>query len=187
MANLSTPNIQWLRNLPPGELPSDFGQRMYEIVSAHQTAINQVASQTNATASGTTAAPPPISALSVRGNATGLFDIQIQDNNPVEQGINYFVEYSTTPSFSQPYVLDLGPSRNGHVTMAGITLYFRAYSQYRPSQPSTTVYFGSAGSPTPVNAGGATVATVLQSSTGSGTATNTGTQGGVGFGVGSRK
>ena len=74
-----------------------------------------------------------------------------------------------------------------HVNLGTIALYFRAYSQYRTSQASAKVYFGAASAPTPVSAGSATIpATYLQPSTGSGTAQNTGTQGGVGFGAGSR-
>ena len=174
MANLRTPNLDWLKSIDPQALPGDFGQRLWEIVTSHQKAINATASQTNATAIGSTPAPPQISAVNVVGNANGVFDVQIQDNNPVQQGINYFVEYSQTPNFAQPYVLDLGPSRNVHVNLGTIALYFRAYSQYRTSPTSAAVYFGPSSSPLAVTAGGSSVPqTYLQPSTGSGSASNT--------------
>ena len=81
MANLRTPNLDWLRSLDPKNLPADMGQRLYEMFQSHQTAINQTAQQTNATASGVTPPPPTISNISVVGSANGLFDIQIQDNS----------------------------------------------------------------------------------------------------------
>ena len=142
--------------------------------------IANVATQVAASPFGETQAPPPIAALSVIASA-GIFDIQIQDNAPVSRGINYFVEYSTTPNFAQPHIVDLGASRSYRATWGNQTLYFRAYSQYTTSQPGATVYFGSQNNPTAV-VGGGSAGPTPQASTGSGTASNNGQQGGAGFG-----
>jgi len=143
--------------------------------------VQSVATQTAATINGFTPSPPVISALSVLASS-GIFDIQIQDNNPVQRGINYFVEYSTTPNFAQPHIVDLGASRSYRATWGNQTLYFRAYSQYPTSAPSEVVYFGASNAPTAV-VGGGSAGPTPQASTGSGTAPNTGTSGGEGFGA----
>ena len=143
--------------------------------------VQNVATQVAATPVGSTNAPPTISALTVVASG-GTFDIQVQDNSPVQRGINYFVEYSTAPDFAQPHVVDLGAARTYRATWGNQTLYFRAYSQYPTSPPSATVYFGPANAPTAVAGGGASAGPTPQASTGSGTAPNNGQQGGAGFG-----
>ena len=142
--------------------------------------ITTLAKQVAANPLGAVEPPPAITALSVLASS-GVFDIQIQDNSPVNRGINYFVEYSTTASFAQPHVVDLGASRSYRATWGNQTLYFRAYSQYPTSSPSATVYFGPSAAPTAVVGGGAAGPTP-QASTGSGTASNNGQSGGAGFG-----
>jgi len=142
--------------------------------------IDTLAGQLAANPHGVVVAPPDISALTVLAS-NGIFDIQIQDNAPVNRGINYFVEYSTTANFAQPHAVDLGASRSYRATWGSVTLYFRAYSQYPTSSPSATIYFGPANAPTAVVGGGA-AGPAPQASTGSGTASNNGQQGGAGFG-----
>lgn len=147
--------------------------------------IQNVATATASSVSGFSAAPSPISSLSVTA-ANGIFDVQIQDNSPVNRGVQYFLEYSTTPGFQQPILVSLGPARNFRSTWGSVTLYFRAYSQYPTSAPSAPVYFGPPNNPTAVVGGGAAGPTI-QASTGSGTAPNNGQSGGAGFGyTGSR-
>lgn len=132
-------------------------------------------------------APNPIQNLTVKASS-GSYHAVISDANPIQRGLNYFVEYDTDPSFSQPHVQHLGASR----TMAPIQLpakdddgndtawHFRAYSQYRGGDPGTPVNFGGK-KPTPVSGGG-TLQMSLIPSTGSGTAQNSGQQGGSGLG-----
>jgi len=158
-------------------LDSKLAQALDDIVRQ----VQSVAQQVVASPVGATAAPSPISQLTVTA-ADGIFDVQIQDNSPVSRGINYFVEYSTTTNFAQPHVVDLGAARTYRATWGNQTLYFRAYSQYPTSPPSTVVYFGSVASPIPVAGGGAAVGPAPQPSTGSGTAPNNGQTGGAGFG-----
>lgn len=143
--------------------------------------IATMALQTNANPSGSASAPPPISGLSVTAQG-GIFDVAITDGQPVSRGIEYFVEYSPTAAFTQPTVIHLGATRNWRGTLGNQTLYFRAYSQYSTGGPSTPVYFGSIGNPTPVIGGGSMTGPALQPSSGSGTAATDGRQGGAGYG-----
>lgn len=148
--------------------------------------IQLMGNQVNATPQGITPAPPSISALSVTA-ADGIFDVQIQDSNPVSRGIEYFLEYSTTASFAQPVVIHVGTTRNWRGMLGARTLFFRAYSQYPTSGPSPSVYFGSASNPTAVPGGGALAGPAPQASTGSGTASGNGLSGGQGYGTESKR
>ncbi len=133
-------------------------------------------------------APPPIQNLTVKSDGNGNVHAVIADSSRIQRGLNYFVEYDTDPNFTQPHVVHLNATR----TMSPIPLpakddnggaqvfHFRAYSQYRNGDPGPKVNFGGH-TPTPVNPGGTGQATLLPS-TGSGTAQNTGQQGGSGLG-----
>jgi len=131
--------------------------------------LGHVADQTTATIGGTTAAPPAPTSVNVQA-AGGIHDIAITDNNPVQRGINYFVEYSPNASFVKPTVIDLGQSRNWRGALGNQTLFFRAYSSYPTSPRSDAVYHGgSAINPVAVVGGGATSGPTPQASQGSGT------------------
>lgn len=157
--------------------------RFAEALSAVQDAINNIASQTAASAQGPQATSPSPVALSVTA-AQGVYDIAITDNAPIQRGVEYFLEYSLTPAFNQPIVIHLGTTRNHRVFLGNQILYWRAYSQYgAASSPSQPVYFGTQSSPTPVAGGGAITGPVPQPSKGSGTAPSTGLQGGAGYGT----
>lgn len=142
--------------------------------------ISHVGVQVVAGTFGVTPAPPRISSLSVTA-ANGIYDIAIQDNNPVQRGIEYFLEYSLTANFAQPTVIHLGATRNERRYLGNLTLYWRGYSQYPTSPPSPVVYFGSASAPTPV-VGGGSAGPAPQPSNGSGTAPGNGLSGGQGYG-----
>jgi hypothetical protein len=97
------------------------------------------------------------------------------------------VELANNPQFSQPHVEHLGSSRGRFITLptnaddgAKHTWYARAYTQYQGSQPSGFTYHGG-DSPAGFQMEGATNMTPLPS-TGSGTASNDGQQGGSGLG-----
>lgn len=140
-----------------------------EALDSIANALANVANQTTASLHGSTAAPPAPTSVNVT-SAGGIFDIAITDNNPVQRGINYFVEYSDNQSFVKPRVIDLGQSRNERRNLGNQTLYFRAYSGYPTSPRSEAVYHGgSATNPTAVVGGGATSGPALQASQGSGT------------------
>lgn len=172
MAGIQIRNLQYLHTKDP-----KLGEALRDLVSA----IDSLAVQTTVTPNGETPSPSPVSRLNVMAK-DGVFDVQIFDDSPVVRGINYFLEYSTTASFNQPVVVDLGPSRNYRSGLGNVTLYFRAYSQYIGSPPSTPVYFGSVTNPTPVTGGGTASGPSPQPSAGSGTAPSSGTSGGSGFG-----
>jgi len=133
-------------------------------------------------------APPPIQRITVKSDGSGNVHAVIDDSSQIKRGINYFVEYSTDPSFKQPHVVHLNASR----TMSPIpqpakddngdpqVFHFRGYSQYRGGDPGQKVVFGG-NTPTPVDPGGSAQATLLPS-TGSGTAPNHGQSGGEGLG-----
>lgn len=141
-------------------------------------AVNTLGVGTGVDPAGATESPTPIASLNVIA-ANGIFDIALTDNSPITRGINYFVESDVTPGFIQPHVYSLGPSRNLRVALGNLTLYWRAYSQYLGSAPSTPVAFGA---PPSAVVGGGSAGPALQSSSGSGTAAGTGQQGGSGFG-----
>lgn len=166
MPNLTVRNLEYIRSKDP-----KFAEALDDIIQAQST-TNQNQQPD---------APPQISALQVTA-AGGVFDIAITDNNPVYRGVNYFVEYSTTQSFNQPIVVDLGASRNYRATWGNQTFFFRAYSQYPTSAPSQPVYFGSATSPIAVTGGGVSSGPAPLGSNGSGTAPSSGKDGGAGFG-----
>jgi hypothetical protein len=150
--------------------------------------VNNLGQNSGADPTGTVPAPPQVQALTVKTNGTGLVHASISDNNPIQKNLHYFVEYDTDPAFRQPHVAHLGASRS----MPPITLpakddngnpqqfYFRAYSQYPGGDPGAPQHFGGT-TPTAVNPGGTQQMTLIPS-TGSGTAQNTGQQGGSGFG-----
>lgn len=173
MANLSVRNLALLRQRDP---------RLGELLDDLIAGVNNIALQANVSPSGTVAAPPQVGAISVTAQG-GIFDIAVTDGAPVSRGIEYFVEYSAAPAFTQPTVIHLGATRNWRGMLGSRTLYFRAYSQYATSPPSVPTYFGSAALPTPVLGGGATPGPDLQPSTGSGTAPTNGRSGAAGYGL----
>jgi hypothetical protein len=138
--------------------------------------------------SGVLPAPNAIQQLDVKTNGTGLVHATITDHNEISKNLHYFVEYTNEPSFLQPHVKQLGASRsmdplqlpamddNGNPQ----SWYFRAYSQYPGGQPGPKVQHGGT-TPTAINPGGTQQMTLLPS-TGSGTAQNSGQEGGSGFG-----
>lgn len=150
---------------------------LYESLRQVVGAINALGRAAGVDPSGSIAAPEPVAAISVTA-ADGIFDVAITDNSPVRRGIFYFAESDASADFTAPRVHFLGSSRNLRLALGNRTLYWRAYSQYIGSLPSSPVSFGSP--PVPV-AGGGSAGPELQASAGSGTAT--GRQGGSGFGV----
>lgn len=133
-------------------------------------------------------APSPIQKVDVKSDGSGNVHASISDNNQIQRSIHYFMEYDTDPSFKQPHVVHMGTSRS----MPPLTLpdkdgngqpqqfYFRAYSQYPGSDPGEKIHFGGE-TPAGISPGGSSQLTLFPS-TGSGTAQNSGQEGGSGFG-----
>jgi hypothetical protein len=172
MQKLDIQNIEKIRQENP---------LLAEALESIANEVAHVADQTTATIGGSTAAPPAPTSVNVVASG-GIHDIAITDRNPVNRGINYFVEYSDSPSFVAPRVIDLGASRNHRTALGNQTLYFRAYSAYPTSPRSAAVYHGgSASSPAAVIGGGSATGPAPQASQGSGT-TNGANGGDGGFG-----
>ena len=189
MAKASTEQLDIQKELAILRKLPEYGQFVGTALQRIEDAVNGLATNAAVAAKGKIPSPPTIQQLNVKTDGNGLVHAVISDSNPIQKGLHYFVEYSTDSAFSQPHVVHLGASRS----MSPIILpakddngvaqkfFFRAYSQYPGSDPSAPQHFGG-NTPTAVDPGGAAQMTLL-SSTGSGTAQNSGEQGGSGFGT----
>ncbi len=144
----------------------------------------------NAQVSGSGEVPAPKAPDSVSVKVSGeMMHVSIAHTGAVNRNVNYFTEVATDPNFTQPLVIHHGTSR----TSAPINLptkddtgavqsdYVRSYAQYPGGAPSEPTVVGGVGGAKAFTMNGSTQMTLL-SSTGSGTASSTGQQGGSGFG-----
>jgi len=148
--------------------------RLYAWAKALMESHNNVAFQANAEPVGTKEAPPQIGALNVVASG-GYHHFTIQDNSPVQRGLEYFIEWDTSPNFTNPQQESLGPDRTWRPQL-GVKgpIYARAYSAYKSSPPSEPVYAGgSKSAPQGFDAGGITL-TVAGVTAGVATVTATG-------------
>lgn len=152
---------------------------LYETLVKVVSAVNTTSQRAGVDPSTPSPAPTAIAALQVQAS-NGWFDLAISDPSDARPGLFYFAESDVTPAFSAPRVYFLGASRNYYAQLGNQTLYWRAYSQYVGSLPSTPVTFGSP--PTAVVGGGASGPAPLPSS-GSGALVNGASRGGNGFGL----
>ena len=151
-------------------------------------AVNRLARNAGVGATGEIAPPPPIAAVNVKVSGE-LAHVTLTHNAPVRRGIQYFLEVDTSPSFPQPIVKHLGSSRSPEPFAlptfddngAKHSYYMRAYAQYPGSKPSGTTAFGGSTVPSAITMGGQTRLSLLPS-TGSGTGSPKGQQGGQGLG-----
>ncbi len=161
-------------------------------------AVNSLAQHTGVSAVGKLDPPTPIQSIQVSGTQNGntitcpseILHLTLNHTQEVRKGVQYIHEISTEPNFLAPHIIDTGCSRSLFVHLPalqsdGVTpqvYYHRAYPQYHGSDPQKpTVLGGLAGATKIVMTG--TSATSLLSSTGSGTASPTGMQGGHGLGT----
>jgi hypothetical protein len=152
---------------------------LYETLVKLISAVNAASQNAGVDPATPSPAPSPIAALNVQA-ANGWFDLAITDPAANRPGLFYFAESDVTPSFGEPRVYFLGASRNLYVQLGNQTLFWRAYSQYVGSPPSTPITFGTP--PAAVVGGGASGPSPLPSS-GSGTLANGLLRGGNGFGI----
>lgn len=150
-------------------------------------AINNVAKGAGVAVSGDLPAPPPVNAITVKARGE-MVHATLTHNAEVDRSINYFLEADTSTSFTQPHVMDLGSSRSHIFTLPTFNdaggpqqWYLRAYAQRPGGKPSTPTVLGGIVNPTAIQLQGTTKMTILPS-TGSGTASTTGQQGGSGRG-----
>lgn len=149
--------------------------------------INSVAAGAGVAVTGDADPPPPVNAITLKANGE-MVHVTLAHGAEVSRAIHYFLEADNSPSFPQPHVMELKSSR-GHVfhlpalNDSGVQQpwYFRAYAQNPGSKPSAPTVLGGLANPTAVMLKGTTAMTLLPS-TGSGTASSTGQQGGSGLG-----
>lgn len=159
-------------------LRARLGPEVADEFSRLELALNTISQQTNANPLGPVAPPPQISSISVTPKGGGVHQVTIEDNSPVNRGINYFAEYSTSPDFSTFSVVPMVSSRQLDVPVGTGNVFWRGYSAYGTGSPSTPVYHGVA-----VNSTGATASAAAGvPGTGSGTEPSVQPQGGAGFG-----
>jgi len=151
------------------------------------TAVNTLAENTTSSAVGRSTAPPPINALNVK--VSGEYaHVTITHTGSVQQGVHYFVEAANNPQFNGAHPIHFGTSRTRdpiHLAANDDSgnpqkWYLRGYAQYPGSDPSTPVNHGGT-EPTAITTTG-TTSLSWQTSTGSGTASNSGQQAAWGFG-----
>ena len=152
-------------------------------------AINALGKAIGASPVGEIPPPPPVQNINVKASGE-MLHVTLDHNATLNRGVEYFVEVSPNdPDFKQPLVVPMGASRASTPialpsmddTGTAQQYYVRAYSQYRGGKPSAPVVFGGAFNPASITMKGTTMMTLL-SSTGSGTASSNGQQGGQGFG-----
>ncbi len=161
-------------------------------------AVNGLAQNIGAAAVGKLNPPPPVQSIQVQGIQSGnvitcpseILHWTINHTQEIQKHVHYFSEVATEPNFLQPHVIDHGTSRTGFLSLPtfqndGATLntyYLRSYAQYPGSDPQKPTVLGGLAGATQIQMTGSS-ATTLLSSTGSGTAAATGTQGGKGLGT----
>lgn len=178
---------QFIAELQAGHMsPVRVGQLFSKIINW----ANQLATSGANTGGGEIQPPPPIAALTIK-TAGEMVHVQHSHPGAIQRGIQYFTEVGVNDAgFNQPLVHDWGATRTPATMMTlptnddnskPISYYFRSYAQYHGSKRSDYAYWGTAQAPTAVTLAGTTSMTPL-SSTGSGTAANSGLQGGQGLG-----
>jgi hypothetical protein len=170
-------------------------------------AVNQLATNAGVAAVGKTSPPPKIDSIQVQGSLNGgtivcpseILHHVLVHNQAVNKGVTYFSEVDTSPNFPNPHVISHGTSRSSFLslpTYATATAqanaqptnyYLRSYAQNPGSDPSEPTVLGNIGGETAIQmtplTGTTGSVTQLLPSTGSGTASPTGQQGGKGLGT----
>lgn len=166
---VNVPNIDYLQSLESKEFP-DLGPKLAEALRGIAAQVTTIEQQTNSNANGQPQSPPSINSVNVTGK-NGHFNIAITDNNQVYRDVHYWAEHADNPNFVNPIVIHMGMSRNHNEFLGNVTRYWRAYSSYGASPPSSPVYHGTSAQPRPVRGGGSVGGPSFQASQGSGTGT----------------
>ena len=162
-------------------------------------AVNTLAKNAGVAAVGKVSPPHPIDAVNVQGTQSGnmvtcpgdILHFTLTHNQAVSRGVQYISEIDTDPSFPQPHIIDHGCSRSAFVALPTFTngvdnvkntYYLRSYAQMHGSDPCKPTVFGGLGGALQIQMNGLNAGVPLPS-TGSGTASPTGQQGGHGLGI----
>lgn len=149
-------------------------------------AIDTLGKNVGASSSGTMEAPDAPQSVSINKQGDENVQVTINHTSKVSKGVEYFTEVATDAAFTNPRVEHHGASRSPASTIflptkdsSGKThsYYFRSYAQQPGGKPSKVCNY----SGNPVTMSGGTQADHT-ASTGSGTASNNGGQGGSGWG-----
>lgn len=149
---LSLEDINWLRSYD-GKNHAEFSRRLATILTNVVNGANTMEQQGNFNMTGSPQPPAKVDALTVKGQ-NGHYAISIHDSNPNFRGINYYVEHSPDPNFTNPQKIHIGDPRDHQVFLGSGKRYFRAYSAYQASSSSPAVYHGTEAQPIGVDAGG---------------------------------
>ena len=170
----------------------NYGNLFQRIIEA----VNNLSINLGASAVGKNTPPDPVDSIQVKGSAANnihtspseILHWTMGHNQSVQKGVHYFSEVDTDSNFPQPHVVHHGTSRTGFLHLPALddngnvqTYYLRSYAQYPGSDASPIKVFGGMAGATKIQMTGASKMSLL-SSTGSGTASPNGTQGGQGFG-----
>jgi hypothetical protein len=170
------------------------GSMLRRIISA----VNTTAKNASVSAIGLFPTPPKVDSIQVQGTFSAntntvitpseILHWTLTHNQQVHKGVRYFTEIDNSPNFLQPHVYDHGTSRTGFLPLPtmdgnGATqiYYMRSYVQYHGSDPAEPTVLGGLSNATKIVMTGSSKMSLL-SSTGSGTAQPTGTQGAKGLG-----
>jgi hypothetical protein len=160
-------------------------------------AVNTTAKNASVSPVGNVSPPNPVDNVNVSGALSNnaltvngeVLHLTLTHNQSVDKGIRYFTEVDTNPNFTQPHIHDHGTSRSAFIHLptkdaAGNThtYYIRSYAQYHGSNPTKPTVFGGLSGAYPITMGGSSRVDLLPS-TGSGTASSGGQQGGKGLGT----
>ena len=133
MSRFNLPNLPYIRQ----------DDKYYEqTFRAVEQAVNRMSDQGNLDPTGAQlATPPQIGGVSVVESG-GIHDIQITDNSPAYNGLQYSAEYSRTSDFQNAHRIDMGESQNHRANLGSGPYFWRAYSKYSASLPSNPLYHG---------------------------------------------
>jgi len=163
-------------------------------------AVNSLATNLGASAVGKVTPPDPVDSIQVKGTFNSTTNTitapsenlhwVLTHNSQVNKGVNYFSEIDTSPNFTQPHQVDHGASRSGFLHLNTLlddgktpqAYYLRSFAQYPGGDPAKPTVVGGLNNATKILLTGSSVGTLLPS-TGAGTASQTGMQGGKGFGT----
>ncbi len=186
--------------LEGGQELSKISQKDFEsgtLLSRIIDAVNSLSQNVGAASVGKLPPPPPINSIQVQGTQSGNvittpsehLHFTVTHNGELKKGVQYIHEIATEPNFLAPHVVDTGSSRSAFVHLPALdsagnvqTYYLRSYAQYHGSDPAKPTVLGGLAGATQIQMTGTSKMTLL-SSTGSGTASPTGQQGGKGLGV----
>jgi hypothetical protein len=170
-------------------------------------AVNTTALNAGVSSIGKLPPPPKIDSIAISGTVNGstntfvcpseVFHAVLTHNQSMIKNIHYVHEIDTNSGFTQPHVFDAGCSRSLFIHLPAqdsngntITYFHRAYAQMPGSDPCPPTVFGNLSSSTAitmtpplVTSGSVPSLTSILPSTGSGTASPQGQQGGKGLGT----